>query len=145
MKKRTVIIICSLLFVFSIAIVFIKVFRGPGTYTLYKQLRIGMDRSEVQTLFGDYADYICQYKDYDIWYYSDHGFATRTSPNQKFAHNYIFTEVDKLPDTFGHITIAFNQEGKVHAYSWIGETTTVEYDGGSIRGSHFRQIPPSSF
>jgi len=142
---RRIIIISSIVFALSISILFIKHRRESGTLSLYKQLRIGLDKSQVQTLFGDSSDYICQYKDYDIWYYSDNGFATQVFPHHKFASHYTFTDVDKLPDTFGYITVAFNHEGKLHAYTWIGETYTVEYDGGSIEGTHFRQIPTSNF
>ena len=100
-----------------------------------------MPRSNVQALFGQQPDYDCRFGRSEIWYYAAPGF-TADFPADTPEAGVTYESLNELPDVYDYVQIAFDANGNVAAYTWIGETYTVEYWGGSVRGSHFRLLPP---
>ena len=101
-----------------------------------------MSASEVQTLFGVEPDYHCRFGHSEIWYYARHGRFTGKFPAGTPDAGSLYRDVTKLPDVYDNVQIAFDENGNLAAYTWIGETFTVEYWGGSVQGTHFKLLPP---
>jgi hypothetical protein len=100
-----------------------------------------MPRSEVQTLFGPEPDYHCRFGHSEICYYAHPGKFTGRFPADTLEAGSLYRDVSKLPDVYDHVQIAFDENGNLAAFTWIGETYTVEYLGGSVRGTHFKLLP----
>ncbi len=118
---------------------------GQQFLTKYKQLKVGMPKSAVQTLFGSTPTYDCILGEYDVWYYRDHGMFTRDFPATIPKRGSKFKTASDLPDTFGYLQLAFDKDEKLYAYTWIGETYTVESKVGSVNGTHFKLLPSTAF
>ena len=111
----------------------------------YRQLKIGMPKSAVQSLFGKTPNHQFRLGRYDIWYYKDRGMFTRDFPANTAVDGSALSSASELPDTFGYLVLAFDRDGMLDAYTWIGETATVESRHGSENGSHFRHLPKGYF
>lgn len=115
---------------------------GPRFLGAYRLLRIGMTVPEVQSLFGGEPVYHCRFGRSAIWYYVQNNRFAGTFPPDTPAAGSLYEDSAKLPDVYDHVQIAFDENGKLVAYTWIGETNSVEYSGGSVRGTHFKHLPP---
>jgi hypothetical protein len=125
--------------------------RSPGWRFAgaYRQLRLGMSQDDVRKLFGPEIEFACRYKSSDIWYYR--------APNLPFfdlAGDFKNSNIERgatvptlndLPNVYDHVQLAFDAGGRLHAYTWIGETYTVESTNRSVPGSHFKELSPSDF
>jgi hypothetical protein len=108
-----------------------------------------MPRDEVRNLFGPKPDFDCRYKSYEIWYYrapqsvlmDDAG----SFDDVVLERGATVQSLADLPDVFDHVQLAFDPNGRLHAYTWIGETYTVESTSRSVQGSHFSRLSPSDF
>ncbi len=101
-----------------------------------------MPRSDVQAMFGQEPDYYCRFGRSEIWYYAGPGLFTADFPADTPENGANYENLNELPDVYDYVQIAFDENGNVVAYTWIGETYTVEYRGGSVEGTHFRLLPP---
>jgi hypothetical protein len=136
--KRSRIIFCVVILFVGL----IVAWPGPRFTRSYKQLQIGMPRSKVQALFGREPDYHCRVGRSEIWYYRAPGHFTGDFPAGTPESGTLYQEAGELPDVYDHVQLAFDEDGNLVAYTWIGETHTVEYRGGSVNGGHFRLLPP---
>jgi hypothetical protein len=106
---------------------------------------LGMTQDEVQELFGPRLDFECRYKSYQIWYYRAPDFLAGDFDEVRLQRGEELPSLDDLPDVYDHVQLAFDANGRVHAYTWIGETYTVEAKNGSVRGSSFSRLSSSDF
>jgi hypothetical protein len=111
----------------------------------YSQLELGMTEDAVRGVFGPTPDFDCRYKSSWIWYYRGPGFFTGDFEDVELERGATVQSLDDLPDVYDHVQLAFDSEGRLHAYTWIGEAYTVESTSGSVSGSHFRELPDSDF
>lgn len=111
----------------------------------YNQLKLGMSKSDVLHLFGVKPDYECRLGKLDIWYIRDCGFFSRSFPTNVPERGFEYDSASDLPDTFGYVQIAFDREDSLFAFTWIGESYSVESRLGTFRGSHFRVIKSEAF
>ena len=101
-------------------------------------------RDDVRHLFGSKPDFDCRYRSYEIWYYR--------SPNASVVYNFDGVGLEcgarvqslaDLPDVYDYVQLAFDANGHLHAYTWIGESYTIERANGPAKGSHFKLAPES--
>lgn len=118
---------------------------GVTFYKAYQQLRIGMPKSRVQQLFGTTPTYAYSLNAFDIWYYKSKGIHKLNGPVDVPVSGSRFQSADDLPDLYDYVTIAFDENEKVHAFTWIGETYTVESVDGPVNGTHFKLLPKKTF
>jgi len=93
-------------------------------------------------MFGQEPDYYCRFGRSEIWYYAAPGTFTGDFPADTPESGATYERLSELPDVYDHVQMAFDENANLTAYTWIGETYTVEYRGGSVRGTHFRLLPP---
>lgn len=144
MQRKTNLIITIIAIVSLITFLTVR-YRATSTLDRYNQLEIGQTKALVEAIFGEDPEYACTYKSYEVWYLSGQSLFSRPFPHDEYAHNQQFDHADQLPNPYGYVMIAFNHSGQVHAYTWIGETHTVEYQGGSVEGSHLKLAPETAF
>ena len=142
-RKITTFLLAGLALVFVAFLV--SILTGPRTLDQYNQLQTGLSKDQIESIFDNKPDYRCRYKDYEIWYFAKRGPFVPPIPQDKYEPNYLYQSSDQLPDVYGYVTIAFDRTNKVYAYTWIGETYTVDFVGGSVKGTHFSLIPPETF
>ncbi len=53
----------------------------------------------------------------------------------------VYYSLDKLPDLYDHVHKSLDEKRNVSAYTWIGETYTVEYKDGAVEGTHLKLLP----
>lgn len=111
----------------------------------YSRLEFGMSKDDVRALFGRDPDFDCRYKSYEIWYYRAPGFFADKFDNVKLSRGATVPSLRDLPDVYDHVQLAFDAQGRLHAYTWIGESYTVQSKNGSACGSHLAKLPPSDF
>jgi len=98
-------------------------------------------------LFGTNPDFDCCYKSFEIWYYRAPDWLGLAGDfdDVELERGATVQSLDDLPDVYDHVQLAFDNQGRLHAYTWIGETYTVETKNGSVNGSHFAELSPSDF
>src|SRR5437764_667132 len=104
-----------------------------------------MSEDEVTKLFGKKPDFECGYQSYGIWYYRAPGPFTGRFDKIKLESGATVQSLSDLPNVYDHVQLAFDSQGRLHAYTWIGETSTVELKNRSVRGSDFAKLSPSDF
>lgn len=110
----------------------------------YRQLQLGMTQDDIRELFGPTPDFDCRYKSYEIWYYrSPDLFFTLKFDDIGLKRGEMVQSLDDLPDVYDHVQFAFDTNGRLHAYTWIGESCTVQCVNGPVEGSHFSKLAPS--
>ncbi len=117
---------------------------GRNFYRNYKALRIGMSKTEVQVLFGNTPDYACRFSKSEIWYYRAPGWFTRAFPENTPERGTLYQNIADLPDVYDHVQLAFDSNSQLTAFTWIGESYTVESGSGSVKGSHLKNLKPDS-
>jgi len=114
----------------------------------YRQLEIGMSLAEVQRLYGVEAEFEASYGEFSILYYRPpmRGFMdfTGSIDTGKYELGMEAGSVAELPEPYNFIVVAI-RDGRLHAYTWIGETFAVVTVDGSFRGSKFSDVPESVF
>jgi len=113
-------------------------------YRNYKALKIGMPKAEIQALFGKTPTYSCRYSASEIWYYAAPGLLTEKFPDNTPEQGMLHARAADLPDVYGHIQLAFNSNDELIAFTFIGESYTAEWQGGSVKGTHFKHLPRGS-
>lgn len=141
MKRSKLIICCGLVLIGGLIIGW-TLLPGPGFGRSYRQLQIGMPQSEVQAVFGQEPDYHCRFDRSEIWYFAAPGMFTPEFPAGTPEPGATYGSLRELPDVYDHVQVAFDENGKSVAYTWIGETYTVEYRGGSVTGTYLKLLPP---
>ena len=111
----------------------------------YRQLKLGMTQDDVRKLFGTVPDFDCRCKSSQIWYFSAPGFFTGNFEDVDLRRGATVQSLDDLPDVYDHVQLAFDASGRLHAFTWIGETYTVESKSGSVSGSRFSELSSSDF
>ncbi|MCU0713854.1 MAG: hypothetical protein MUC43_17485 [Pirellula sp.] len=111
----------------------------------YDKLQFGMSKSDVQHLFGVKPAYHCMLGEYEIWYIRDSGFFTKDFPEEVREPGAKHQSASDLPDAFGYVQLAFDRDDNLFAFTWIGETFSVESVAGTAKGSHFKQLPRGTF
>jgi len=104
-----------------------------------------MTQSDVRELFGRRPDFDCRYTSFEIWYCRAPGFFTGSLDGVGLDRGATVQSLDDLPDIYDHVQLAFDRQGALHAYTWIGESYTVESKNSSVRGSHFTKLSPCDF
>ena len=104
-----------------------------------------MTQDDVRELFGRHPEFDCRYTSFEIWYYRSPGFFTGDLDDVELNRGATVQSLDDLPDVYDHVQLAFDSQGALHAYTWIGESYTVESKNGSVRGSHFAKLSPCDF
>lgn len=107
-------------------------------YRNYKALKMGMPKAEVQALYGESPAYACRLIASEIWYYAAPGRLTGKFPDNTPQRGELYGSAKDLPNVYGHIQLAFDTNNEVIAFTFIGESATVESRGGSVKGSHFK-------
>jgi hypothetical protein len=113
----------------------------------YHQIQLGMTQDDVQELFGHPPDFDCRYKSYQIWYFRHPAPSPFTDEFDRveLKRGTTVQSADDLPNTYNWVQCAFDADGRLYAYTWIGETYTVECTKGSVKGSHLSKLAPSDF
>ena len=130
-----------------IVVVGCALYNSPGRQhsRAYNKLRLGMSKSQVRGLFNREPEFKCKLRASDIWYIRAPDFLAGDFTDVDNPRGSRFTSVVELPDVYDHVQLAFDSEGQLHAYTWIGETYTVETTTGSTPGSHFNVLADSQF
>ncbi len=125
----------------------ICLYNSPGQRfgRAYNQLQLGMSKSQVRRLFNRGPDYECKLRSSDIWYVGAPDFLAGDFSDVTDPPGSIFNSTKQLPDVYDHVQLAFDSDDRLHAFTWIGETYTIESTTGSISGSHFKLLSDASF
>lgn len=113
-------------------------------YRNYDTLKIGMPKAEVQAIYGESPAYACRLSTSEIWYYAAPGRLTGKFPDNTPQRGALYGSAKDLPDVYGHIQLAFDSNNELTAFTFIGESYTTEWRGGSVKGTHFKDLPPGS-
>ena len=105
------------------------------------EIHIGMSKLEVQALFGESPAYACHYSESEIWYYPAPGRLTQDIAATTPAQGTLYQDRADLPDPYAHVQLAFDSNGILIAHTFIGESYTTKWRGGSVKGSHFKHLP----
>lgn len=124
------------------------------------QLEIGMPRSIVIQRLGRSPDLEYLFQSFSIVYISSNSrMMRRINPTEKepFPSNYLRPiktseigylhpgmEIDSLhdlPDLYGYYQLAFDGNDLLVAHILIGESYTVKYVNGAVRGTHLSAVP----
>ncbi|HCS53132.1 hypothetical protein [uncultured Rubinisphaera sp.] len=125
----------------------LALYNSPGWRHLraYKKLRLGMSKSQVLVLFDREPVYECKLRESDIWYIRAPDFLAGDFSDVDAPSGSTFTSTTELPNVYDHVQLAFDFEDQLHAFTWIGETNTVESTIGSTPGGHFNVLDDSYF
>ncbi len=104
-----------------------------------------MTQDGVRELFGPTPEFDCRFKSSQIWYYRAPGYFSGNFDDVKINRGAMVENLEDLPDVYNYVQFAFDAEGRLHAFTWIGESYTVESTSGSVRGSHFAKRSPAEF
>ena len=104
-----------------------------------------MTKTQVKRLFDKETSYECRLRKSDIWYIKAPDHLAGNFDDVRLPSGSNYTSARTLPDIYDHVQLAFDTDGRLHAYTWIGETYTVESRSGSIPGSHFKELADSNF
>ena len=111
----------------------------------YSELQLGMSKTQVRKLFNREPDYECKLRSSEIWYVCAPDFLAGDFSGINKPSGSIFQTAKALPDVYDHVQLAFDSDDQLHAFTWIGETYTVESTTGSVSGSHFKSLPDANF
>ena len=143
-SKLAIAIICLIT---TVAIGYIVIVDSPGRRfgRAYGQLELGMSKNKVRALFSAEPEFECRLRSSDIWYIRAPDDLAGNFENVDIQSGSNVNSTSELPDVYDHVQLAFDSEDRLHAFTWIGETYTVESTTGSTRGSHFNLLPDSNF
>jgi len=130
-----------------IGVVWMIAATSPGRKFLraYQSLHLGKTKDEVRGLFGPTPDFECRFRASDIWYYKGRSAFAQEFDEVKLERGATVDSLGELPDVHASVQLAFDAEGRLHAYTRSGESYAVESTQGSVDGSHFRVLQPSGF
>jgi len=111
----------------------------------YNELKLGQTKSQVESLFGRPADYRCSFANSEIWYFSSRGPYSGDLNRLTLPQGSHYQELSKLPDVYDCAQLAFDRNGELHSYTWIGETMNVTSKSGPVPGSHFKVLDADAF
>jgi hypothetical protein len=106
----------------------------------YERLALGHPFSEVLDMMGSQPDYEYQYASFRIAYYRAPSIFRGDTDMIGYAHGQVVATLEELPYLYDCVQLAFNSNNVLVAYTWIGETYTVEAIGGSVKGSHLSAL-----
>ena len=112
---------------------------------IYNELEPGMSQQEVRNLFGKKPDFDCRLGSSEIWYFQGPDDLAGSFDDVDLVRGSTVQTKNDLPDVYDHIQLAFDSGGHLFAYTWIGETYTVESTDGSASGSNLNKLPDSAF
>jgi len=146
-SRRRKVVLAAVCFAILLTASFALLHNSPGWrfFRSYNRLQLGMTQDEVRELFGTNPDFDCRYKSFEIWYYRAPDWHAGDFDDVELERGATVQSLDDLPDVYDHVQLAFDNQGRLHAYTWIGETYTVETKNGSVNGSHFAELSPSDF
>jgi len=96
-------------------------------------------------MFGREPDFECRYKSYEIWYYRSPCPFARDFDEVELERGAAVASLGDLPDVYDCVQLAFDSSGRLHAYTWIGESYTVQTNSRVVKGSHLSRLSPSDF
>ena len=111
----------------------------------YEKLRIGDTMSEVVALFGRRPDHTFLLRSSEIWYFRKPDDRTARVIANASSDPKRIESPRKLPDAYNHVQIAFDAQGKVFAFTWVGEDPEIHSTNGSIKGSNLGLLEESAF
>ena len=103
-----------------------------------------MPKTEILAIFGETPAYSCRFANSEILYYPAPGQFTEKFPDNTPERGTLFQNIADLPDVYGHIQLAIDTNDLLSAFTFIGESYTVESRDGAVKGSHFKFLPPES-
>ena len=123
--------------------------RGRNFSRAYAELQLGMSTDQTLDLLGTEPEFVCYYQSSLIMYF-------RSPPNpfldfsgsidtNRYAYGMRVGALADIPSPYDYVTLAFDTNDNLHAYTWIGETYTVETTKGSFKGSEFSELEPLQF
>lgn len=122
------------------SLLFLSASKGWRFSQAYKSLELGKTSAQVQQAFGLPPDFRWHYKASEIWYYRSHGPFVPNRECVELQNGAAIGSLSELPDAYGYVQLAFDSTGRLCAYTWIGESYNVTYEGGSVPGSHLSKI-----
>ena len=111
----------------------------------YGHLELGMDEDDVHNLYGKPPDFFCYYREYRICYYLSSGMFAGSLEDVEIEQGATVEMLEELPYFHAAVQVAFDGSGHLHAYTWNGETYTVETFRGAVSGARFAQLDDSYF
>ncbi len=156
--RQYVLIISAVLLIASVALLILN--QAIGDNRWYDCLEIGMHRSLVLERVESKVDLEYKFKSFTILYVpSSSRFMRRINPSSSDPfpsrcmqpHNYedigysgpgsVVNSLNELPDLYGYFQMAFDENELLCAYTLIGESYSVTFTGGTVRGSHLSKLP----
>jgi hypothetical protein len=139
--KRIRILTIVAIFFIAICVTLWQNLSAPSFLSAYRGLQLGMSTALVQATFKRGPDYTYRVGKSTVWYLAAPQAFSRPAAILVPANGSMLPNAASLPDTYDYVTLAFDTNNKLIAFTWIGETYTVEYVGGSSNGTHFRLLP----
>ena len=149
-RTRTIAIVAVCLLI-ATAWITLRNSPGPRFGRVYQQITLGMSKTQVQNLFDREPDFECRLGSSDIWYIrapdslAEDFFVKADRAKAGIPSGSTVKSTSELPDMYDHVQLAFDSNDRLHAFTWIGETHTVESTNGSMPGSHFKVLAESTF
>ena len=134
-RRRRWIVSSLLAFFLFLAISVLFYMRSSGLQFLrsYKQLELGMSKHDVEELFDAKPYFECSLDSSTVWYFSRPlSFFDGVLIADPNSH---YTSPKDLPQPYASVILAFTPDEKLHAFTWIGETNTIETLQGSFEGT----------
>ena len=126
-----------------------NMFRGEKVHFIdaYEQLQVGRTTTKriVESKFGRRPDSVYYFKSSEIWYYrAPADVTTGTLPSTPLPNEHV-SSLGLLPDTYNYVQLAFNKDGELIAYTWIGEDPQVHSLYGNRKGSFLGLLDEDQF
>jgi hypothetical protein len=118
---------------------------GHQFFDSYNLLQLGMTQDDVRKLFWQTPDFDCRFKSSQIWYYGRKYSFSSNPDDLEIERGAMVQSLDEIPWIYGHVQLAFDSTGRLHAYTWNGEFSTVESISGSVKGTDISILSPSDF
>ena len=119
----------------------------------YNRLRLGMSESQVSEILGRTPDHSCTFCSHQIHYYVAPRHLMDVESRIKSALERLNREsfpatvssVKELPDIYAAVQLAFDENDRLVAHTYIGEALEIVTIDGPVRGSHFVRLGDSFF
>lgn len=135
-------------FAVFVALVRALAWNSPGNQFVrkYFQLEIEMSEADVNGLFGKSPEYSCTFKSYRICYYFAPGpFGGTRDPDLSDLPKGEVSSSAEVPYIYAAAQVAFDEHGKVFAFTRNGETNTIVTKRGEVGGCCFSQLDEKFF
>lgn len=148
-KVIKILIVCALVIGAFIAFSVNRSRHGSGFTSAYEHLALGMPLATVLNMMGSPPECEYRYKSFIILYFRPppsrfsrffNPYPEPVTVSLDYSPGKVVSQLDKLPDLYGFVQLAFDSNDTLCAYTWIGESYTVESLSGSVKGSHLSKL-----